>query len=152
MSIPEPPKMKVCTSCHKTLPANTQFFHVDRKKKDRLKHQCKTCVRRYTAAYIPVRKRPGYMKEIDEFARLYNEQLAEQQIKESIRLAVKNAPYATADIVVDGKKIDIKIKVCSKCSVQKPATLDYFHKCEPNKDGLNGRCKVCIAKYTASRK
>jgi hypothetical protein len=37
----------------------------------------------------------------------------------------------------------IKTKICSKCNVDKPLTIDYFHKNKSFKDGFNARCKVC---------
>lgn len=40
-----------------------------------------------------------------------------------------------------------KTKVCSKCKQDKPSTTEYFIKRKTAKDGLNGVCKECRAKY-----
>jgi 5-methylcytosine-specific restriction endonuclease McrA len=42
---------------------------------------------------------------------------------------------------------EVAHKTCIKCQVSKP--VDCFHKCSSAKDGLQGKCKVCVKKYTA---
>lgn len=39
-----------------------------------------------------------------------------------------------------------KMKICNECKEAKPATLEFFGKRTNIKCGLDGRCKVCIAK------
>jgi hypothetical protein len=39
-----------------------------------------------------------------------------------------------------------KLKCCSKCMENKPATLEYFYKQKRNKDGLTYDCKECRKK------
>lgn len=38
-------------------------------------------------------------------------------------------------------------KVCSKCGIEKPATTEYFHRKSSNSNGLNPKCKDCVAEY-----
>jgi len=42
---------------------------------------------------------------------------------------------------------EVAHKTCIKCQVFKP--VDCFHKCSSAKDGLQGKCKVCVKKYAA---
>jgi ribosomal protein L40E len=37
----------------------------------------------------------------------------------------------------------MKMKVCSKCGAEKPATSEFFAKAKECRDGLSGHCKVC---------
>lgn len=37
----------------------------------------------------------------------------------------------------------IKMKICTKCGAELPATEEYFYKQPGNKDGLRGYCKKC---------
>ncbi|OZV10763.1 hypothetical protein CIW83_18250 [Tissierella sp. P1] len=38
----------------------------------------------------------------------------------------------------------MKVKTCTKCGEEYPATTMYFHKAKTCKDGLNSKCKYCI--------
>jgi 5-methylcytosine-specific restriction endonuclease McrA len=40
-----------------------------------------------------------------------------------------------------------KMKQCTLCKKEFPATLDYFHKCKKGKNGLYPRCKKCELEY-----
>lgn len=40
------------------------------------------------------------------------------------------------------------MKICSKCSEEKPATTDYFARKSSAKDGLRSYCKLCGSAYT----
>ena len=40
-----------------------------------------------------------------------------------------------------------KNKICIKCGETKPATTEYFYKHKQSKDGLLGKCKICISLY-----
>ncbi|MCK9319236.1 hypothetical protein [Methanoculleus sp.] len=46
---------------------------------------------------------------------------------------------------------EIKMKKCSKCGEEKPATKEYFHVHNGCKDGLNSVCKKCRSEKAASR-
>ncbi len=46
---------------------------------------------------------------------------------------------------------EIKIKKCSKCKEEKPATKEYFHTHKGCKDGLNSVCKSCRSIIAAKR-
>jgi len=41
----------------------------------------------------------------------------------------------------------VKTKICTKCGKKKPATLEFFHKANKYKDGLQYECKECRQKY-----
>jgi hypothetical protein len=43
-------------------------------------------------------------------------------------------------------------KVCKGCGVDKVATTEFFHSNKTTKDGLQGKCKVCIKAYQQGRK
>ena len=138
-----PPKMKKCTGCNQYKPATRQFFHHDNAIRDGFKYRCIVCTADYMKDYIPTNERP----------RLTAEQLAEitarygaRELKSRIEKAAKDAVYAGKGIVLDGVELDIKIKMCDKCKIQKPATTDYFHQKNQNKDGFTGKCKLCSEK------
>jgi hypothetical protein len=38
-----------------------------------------------------------------------------------------------------------RLKKCTKCKKEKPATTEFFYKCKKVKSGLSGSCKVCCA-------
>jgi hypothetical protein len=42
----------------------------------------------------------------------------------------------------------VALKRCKKCLIEKPATLEYFHKDKSRKDGFREICKVCRSKKT----
>lgn len=39
------------------------------------------------------------------------------------------------------------LKRCTKCGHEFPATVEYFHAQKLTRDGLNARCKSCVAEY-----
>lgn len=39
------------------------------------------------------------------------------------------------------------LRRCSKCTKEKPATPEYFHRFKHNKDGLHVWCKECVKEY-----
>jgi hypothetical protein len=41
----------------------------------------------------------------------------------------------------------VKTKTCTKCGKEKPATLEFFHRANVHKDGLQYECKECRRKY-----
>ena len=41
----------------------------------------------------------------------------------------------------------MKVRICTKCGKKKPATLEFFHKCDRFKDGLQYQCIECQANY-----
>ena len=134
--------MKTCTGCGQSKPATRQFYHYDNAKRDGFKYKCIVCVAYYMKHdHAPTNKMP----------RLTTEQLADiearheaRKLKSRIEQAARNAPCAATGIVMQGVKSVIKIKVCSKCKVQKPATADYFRRRIQNKDGFAGQCKLCL--------
>lgn len=46
----------------------------------------------------------------------------------------------------------MKVKICSKCEKELPATIEYFYRDKNRKDGLNYWCKECCRKYRQSDK
>lgn len=135
---------KICTNCTQTKPATRQYFHYDNSTRDGYKCWCIACVASYMKNdYIPSNEKPRLTA--DEIAEIEN-QRKPRELRLQIKQAAKNAPYASYGIIIDSVKLDIPIKVCSKCAIQYPATTDYFHCRKQNKDGLTGCCKVCIAK------
>ncbi len=50
--------------------------------------------------------------------------------------------------------VEIEMKKCTKCGVEKPATTEFFQKGKKEKDGglnLKNQCKACKAEYDAER-
>lgn len=45
----------------------------------------------------------------------------------------------------------IPVKTCTKCLLEKPATLEYFYKRKQGKYGLAPMCKNCVSAYQAIR-
>ena len=41
----------------------------------------------------------------------------------------------------------MKIKICSRCEQEKPATTEFFYGCQSRKGGLQYWCKTCNAEY-----
>lgn len=40
----------------------------------------------------------------------------------------------------------IMIKICTKCEIEYPPTLEYFYKDNTHSDGLRSECKICVLK------
>lgn len=49
-------------------------------------------------------------------------------------------------MIQDVKTVSVKVKECSKCKKNLPATSDYFWARSVNKDGLTTFCKTCAKK------
>lgn len=41
---------------------------------------------------------------------------------------------------------ETKTKVCSKCKIEKPRTVEYFYRCRRSRYGLKSACKECLSK------
>lgn len=48
---------------------------------------------------------------------------------------------------VEGVFVMSKTKICTKCGIEKPATLEYFNKAKNGKYGLRADCRECCKKY-----
>jgi len=46
----------------------------------------------------------------------------------------------------------VKVKRCSKCGEEKPATLEYFHGDSSRKDGFRHDCKMCRKSHYEANK
>jgi 5-methylcytosine-specific restriction endonuclease McrA len=46
----------------------------------------------------------------------------------------------------------MKVKKCTKCGEEKPATLEYFHRKTHNKDGFRHDCKMCRKSHYEANK
>lgn len=138
-------KMKTCNSCGQTKPAARQYFHYDNCTNDGYKYRCIVCVAYYMKHdYIPSNEKPRLTAE--EWAEKEAD-LAAYTLPSRLAAAAIKAKYASIGFVVDG--IEYKIKVCSKCDTQKPATTDFFNRRASLKDGFVCWCKTCIKEFKA---
>ena len=136
-----PIRAKYCSGCGRTKPAEREFFHYDNSTQDGFKDRCIKCVAHYMKYdYVPSNQK----------SRLTTAEIAEIDTRiDTLTLpgrlakAAKKARYASDGIVLDGVKLNIKIKVCSECQVQKPATSYFFRKNTQYKDGFYSKCKLC---------
>ena len=143
---------KICTWCQQRLPLSAEFFHRDKNQKDGLCFRCKVCVKILARMSRPIAEPDIPRMTPAEHARI-NALHAADQLKGRIRVTARKAKNAATGIVLDGRKLSIPIKVCSKCAVQYPATTDYFTRCNKSKtDGLAGQCKECVNKPRRHRR
>lgn len=112
---------KRCSGCGEVLPFSD--FGTNRSRPDGLNHACKGCVRARSAAY-KARQPDAY-------------QAAQRKQRQNQRERAKASGF-----VADSKR-------CRACGVEKPAA--EFHLDRGRQDGLQRRCKACIAAgYTKS--
>lgn len=46
----------------------------------------------------------------------------------------------------------IAMKICSRCRIEKPATVGFFYRCKGRRDGLHSACKPCIYRLLGRRR
>ncbi len=137
---------KTCSWCNESKPATAEYFYRMGIAKGGFRPRCKICTKQLRISDKQAQlhhPKPTVLPEIREQLDTLH---AEQALKNQMRIAAKEADYASIGIVIDGVKSDIRIKVCNACAEQYPATTDYFHRDKENKKwGLVARCKVCVA-------
>ena len=109
--------MKRCTGCGKEKPWTKEYFKKDKSMKNGLASKCKECDK--------IKRQQESAKYIKEHKEEIEEKEQQKRIKEEL---IK------------------KIKICSKCGQEYPATSRNFARDKKGKNGLSSQCKKCKSK------
>lgn len=52
-------------------------------------------------------------------------------------------PENTITLIQSDVMTEVKSRICTKCGLEKPLALDYWHKCAANPEGFKTQCKEC---------
>lgn len=140
--------LKRCSKCKGHLPATTFYFHPSSKATDKLQSQCKQCKGGkydYPRDKLP-QARDGYKyctrckiekpATTDYFYRKTRSTDAFFAVCRQCRSEIGGFTYR--EPARDG------YKRCTKCTQEKPATTEFFHRQTAAQSGLNPWCKDCV--------
>lgn len=156
--------LKRCTKCQREFPATFEYF---RKKKGRITTRCIGCARNSTKAHYH-----GWKNRKQE---IQTEKEAKEKLRQSgikVCLKCRRELPATLEYFFKGKKFKTSgllaqckecmghafirrnaesqsegFKMCRKCSVVYPTTVEFFYRDSATKDGWHGHCKECSNGY-----
>lgn len=136
---------KRCPKCKELKPLTTEFFRRHNRHNGRRGNgwdsACKDCLNKQWREKHPRREVPeGHkfcpqcqiIKPLQDFYKNGNapSYWCRQCISED-RKSRKQTRFPTT-------------KICTECHLEKPATLEYFHKDKVSRDGLKAKCKECV--------
>ena len=138
---------KVCSKCKIEKPSNE--FYGDKRSKDQLRCQCKSCLLMYRNPEYPrifegtkICRACGIEKLVEEF-------YAAKHNKDGLRGQCKNCASKQYKKYIQGlnyPRVLEGTKICLTCGASKSA--DRFSTDKSRKDGLCNRCKSCVAVYS----
>ena len=136
---------QTCTGCNLRLPATFQFFYKQQSRKGGFRPKCKVCTAKKIQNQKQNRDKLAEIKAEDRQKEI--QRLKAVSLRLSMQKAAREAPYASYGIRINGIKLGVSIKVCSKCTMQYPATSFFFCKSGRSKGGLKSQCKRCDKVY-----
>lgn len=151
-SVPE--GYKRCARCEQPLPATSEYFHADRKKKDGLDYTCKQCSNQSRRKKAPKSFDPTRMKQCPKCKQVLPATLqyfhSHSKYADGLYPRCKTCRRSMSEEyrlhpptpVPDG------YKRCARCKQEYPATTEYFFEGKHHMDGLRGTCKSCCKRYS----
>ncbi len=142
----------VCVRCGIKQQLTEEFWY---KNKEGFRSPCKICIKKQGSEYVMkniekvresqrISQRKSYHKNPErhqENIRGYREKYKDEpEYKE--RISKQNKKHREKN-----KKNNRKLpetKICIGCSLEKPLTIDFFHKDYGFKDGFDKKCKICV--------
>lgn len=147
---------KVCSKCK--VEKSTTDFYKDKTKIDGLQINCKICRREYLSKriYEPINDE-NILKRCNTCAKNFPCTLdyfgKSLKSKDGLRGDCRNCQKQYNKKLIHNPIEDFSIeKICVCCKRSYPSISEYFALSKKSKDGLNGRCKICVKMYNKSRK
>lgn len=153
-------EIKVCSKCSQSKEASIAHYQSAKSTLDKLSSWCRECHKSYQKAYRESEKSiktpiPDGIKQCSRcsvqkpYADFSPNLKLKSKMHSSCRSCQKEYQQERNDVKRPQKIYPCPKeghKFCTNCDVEKPESLEFFHKFKTGKNGLNSACKICSNK------